>query len=155
MKKTGLQITSEEISKQNKMIKEKEIIIMTEKNIEIMGRIVDEMVGGKKLSKALETVYKKRKISIPFSERTFDDKVEVLGLSNRSYNVLMRSKLYTINDVIKYRYTNSFMNLRFCGVNSAIEIIESIVDYAWKHLNNEEKAQFLIETVKANEGNLR
>ena len=127
---------------------------MTQKNIEIMDRIVDEMVAGKNFSRALKTVYKKRKISIPFSEQTFDNKVEVLGLSKRSYNVLMRSKLYTINDVIRYRSTNSFMDLRFCGVNSAIEIIESIVDYAWQHLTKEEKVQFLIETVEANEGNI-
>lgn len=128
---------------------------MTQKNIDIMDRIVDEMVAGKKLSKALETVYEKRKVSIPFKDGIFAQKISVLGLSNRSYNALMRAKLHTIDDIIKYRQHSSFTNIRFCGANSAIEIIEAIVDYAWSYLSKKERTAFLIETVEANENNLR
>ena len=81
------------------MIK-KEIETMTQRNIDIMDRIVDELAKGKKLSEALSTVYIKRNVVIPYNDEMFDIQIPDLKLSNRAVGCLMRNKLTTINDVI-------------------------------------------------------
>lgn len=129
---------------------------MTQKNIDIMDRIVDELAAGKKISKALEVVYNKRNIAIPYCEEAFAMPTPLLGLSVRSYNALMNAGLKTINDIVKYASTHpGFVGIRNFGKTSGIEVLEIILDFAWERMNKQQRKDFLIDTVIRNQFNVR
>lgn len=124
---------------------------MTEKNIDIMSRIVDELAAGKKLSEALKAVYNKRNVAMPFGDRTFDVLIVDLNLSKRTTRALLRLELHTINDVIDYAQSHKIIDIKNLGVNSATELLETILDYYWINLPIKERANFLIDVVERNE----
>ncbi len=129
---------------------------MTQKNIDIMDKIVDEMIAGKKLSKALEVVYNKRNVVMPYCEKIFTMPTSLLGLSVRSNNALMNAGLKTANDIIKYASKHpGFAGIRNLGRTSCVEVLETILDFAWEHMNKQERADFLINTVTRNQFNIR
>lgn len=128
---------------------------MTQHNIDIMDAIVNELGYGKKISKALATVYVKRSISIPFNEDTLKVLIVNLGLTGRTTNALLRAKLFTLGDVVRYSQENKITNIKNFGVNSGMEVYEAILDTCWDHLTEERKIDFLIDTVERNSDNIR
>lgn len=128
---------------------------MTQKNIDVMDIIVSKMVEGDTLSKALKRVYNKRIVSIPYNEEIYDVSVMSLPMSNRTSNTLMRGRLRTIGEVIEFCKTHKITEVTNLGRNSGIELFETILDYCWDHMNQEERVSFLIDTVERNSDNIR
>lgn len=117
--------------------------------------IINELATGKGLSKALSAVYSKRKVSIPYNTELFDVDVRELGMSNRTTNALMRTKLTTINKLLAFIEEHKLTDIRNLGVTSAEELMETILDYAWDNMTTSEKADFLIDIVVRNERYLK
>lgn len=128
---------------------------MTQANIYVMDIIVDKMAEGASLSKALESVYHKRNVCIPYNDSDFDVSVMDLGLSNRATNALLRTKLRTLGDVIEFCNEHKITEIVNLGKNSGTEIFEAILDYRWQHMSKNARASFLIDTVKRNSNNIR
>lgn len=128
---------------------------MTQRNVEVMDTIVNKMAQGEKLSQALKSVYFKRHVSIPFDEKWFDVSVTTLRMSSRATNSLMRAKLRKISDVVDYCQTHKITDIVNLGEKTGIEIFETILDYCWAHMADDEKASFLIDTVEQNSAYLR
>lgn len=119
-------------------------------------RITNELAAGKKISEALSTIYSKRRVSIPCSKsERFEVDVRELGMSNRTTNALMRAKLRTLNDIIDYVHLYKITDVRNMGTSSCVEIMETILNYAWDKMSDKEKAEFLIDTVVRNERYLK
>lgn len=130
---------------------------MTQKNINTMDTIVSLMVEGKTLSKALKLVYEKRNVSIPYCEDILDVTIKDLKMSMRTTRGLVRGGINTIKDLIdtyddKY---DKIMKLEGFGKSSAIETLEAVLDYCWKHLSEEDRVKFLIDAVERNSDNLK
>jgi D-arabinose 1-dehydrogenase-like Zn-dependent alcohol dehydrogenase len=128
---------------------------MTEKNIHIMDIIVSKMVEGKTLSEALKLVYVKRKVRIPYDEKTSDVPITSLKMSNRTTNALMRNNIRSIQDAVKFCTKQKITEAKTFGYGCGIELFESILDYYWDHMSNEERTMFLIDTVERNSSNIR
>lgn len=124
---------------------------MTQKNIDTMDCIVNELVAGKKLSEALKAVYIKRIVAIPFNDRTFDVAVTELDIAKRSINALRRAGISTLNDVIRFAQDNRITDIQNFGVNGGIELYEAMLDYGWKNMTSNERVDFLIDIVERNE----
>lgn len=128
---------------------------MTQKNIDIMAIIVDEMGSGKTFANALKTVYTKRSMEIPFSKELLGIRIMDLGMSNRTTNALLRGRLHTVNDIVNFTKRDHLMNLKNFGKGGGIELLETLANWCWDHLTNDERTVFLIDTVKRNENNIR
>lgn len=128
---------------------------MTERNVEIMDVIVDKMVAGKKLTEALKDVYVKRNVVIPFGDEDLNIRVEKLGMSKKTTYALMRGGLFTLADMVKYCEKNKITTIRLLGMSAGLEAFETLVDYLWGKLNKQMRAEFLIEIVERNQGNVR
>ena len=128
---------------------------MTTKNVEIMDIIVSKMVEDDKLSKALQRVYIKRHVVIPYNEDIFNESVMKLGMSGRITNTLLRAKLRTIGDVVEFCESQKITRIANLGRNSGIEVFEAILDYCWDHMSQEERVSFLVDTVERNSDNVR
>ena len=128
---------------------------MTQKNIEIMDMIVDKMAEGKTLAAALKDVYKKRNVVVPFEGDDLNVSVDKLGMSNRTTYALMRGKLFTLADVVKYCETQKITTIKLLGVNAGIEAFEAMVNYLWGKMGDMAKVNFLIDIVERNAGNVR
>ena len=128
---------------------------MTQRNIDIMSIIVDKIADGEKLSKALEAVYSKRNVCIPCKERYFEEPIMEFGLSRRSTNALLRAKFRTIGEVIEFCQTKKITDVAGLGTGSGVEVFESILDYCWDKMSNDERTYFLIDTVERNSDYIR
>lgn len=128
---------------------------MTQRNIYVMDMVVDKMAEGAKLSEALSTVYKQRNVCIPYKDSNFNVAIVELGMSNRSTNALLRSKLRTVNDVIEFCNGHKITEIKNLGVNSGTEIFETILDYSWNHMSEDERVAFLIDAVERNQDYIR
>lgn len=128
---------------------------MTQRNIDVMDVIVSKMAEGDKLSKALSRVYSKRKLTIPYSERSFEVSVTDIGLSSRAVRALIRTKLMTLGDVVEFCKEHNITEITNLGINSGVEIFEAILDYCWDHMSQEERVSFLIDTVERNSEYIR
>lgn len=128
---------------------------MTDRNIEIMDRIVDEMVAGKTLSAALKDVYSKRNVAIPYNEEWLNIAVDKLNMSKRAAYLLMRNKMLTLSEVVQYCTKQKITTARSLGVGSGVEIFETILDYLWNQMDNQKRTEFLIDVVERNEENIR
>ena len=128
---------------------------MTERNIEIMDVIVDKMIAGKKLTEALKDVYVKRNVAIPFDDEDLNISVEKLGMSKKTTYALMRGKLFTLADMVRYCEKRKLTTIRLLGMNAGLEAFETMVDYLWGKMDKQMRAEFLIDIVERNTGNLR
>lgn len=128
---------------------------MTQRNIDTMDLIVSKMAHGKTLSKALHEVYTKRNVAIPYHEEWLDCKLTDLKMSMRTTSALLRNKMGTIGDIVNYAEEHKIIDLKTFGRVSAIELFESILDYCWNNMTQEEKDRFLIHTVERNSENIR
>ena len=128
---------------------------MTQTNINAMDIIVTKMRNGKTLSKAMQEVYIKRNVAIPYREEWFGCKIASLKMSMRTTGALLRNKMETIKDVVNYTESGKITNIATLGRVSAIELFESILDYCWSQMSQDEKTAFLIDVVERNNGNIR
>ena len=128
---------------------------MTQKNIDIMSIIVDKIADGEKLSKALESVYSKRNACITHIEKGFNVSITDIGLSPRAIRILIRTKLMTVGDVVNFCNNNKITDIINMGKNTGIEVFECILDYCWEHMNQNERVEFLIDTVERNSEHIR
>lgn len=128
---------------------------MTQKNIDTMDIIVNKLADGEKFSKALKTVYTKRNVVIPYHKEMGNVKITSLSMSNRTTNAVMRGKLKTIGEVVDYCNQQKITSVSNLGKTAGVELFESILDYCWEHMDKNEKAQFLIDTVERNSENIR
>jgi DNA-directed RNA polymerase alpha subunit len=117
----------------------------------MMEIVVDKLAHGKTLSEALKVVYTKRNVIIPQNEKLNGIKVSDLEMSSLAKNALMRNRLMTVGEVIEYASDNSVKKLKGFGVNSGVELFETILDLHWSHMTKEEQTDFLIDTVMRNE----
>lgn len=128
---------------------------MTQRNIDVMDIIVSKMAEGAKLSKALKLVYEKRNVRLPYSEADLNVSIINLGMSSRTTNALMRARLATIKDVIDFCEGNQIIEVKNFGKISGIELFETILDYCWENMTNNERTNFLIDTVERNSEYIR
>ena len=128
---------------------------MTQRNIDVMDIIVSKMAEGTKLSKALKLVYNKRNVFVPYVEDNMDIDIRDLGMTSRSTNALLRNGIRTITDIIDFCTEQKITKIRNLGVSSGIEVFETILDYCWDHMNNDERTKFLIDTVERNSEYIR
>ena len=128
---------------------------MTQQNIEIMDRIVNELAAHKTFSQALSAVYEKRYVAIPVDDMELYTTMADLSLSTRAFNALMRSKLRNIRELVDFLEEHKATDIQNMGYGSCLNVFECILDYFWDHMDKEEKVNFLIDTVERNTENVR
>lgn len=128
---------------------------MTQRNIDVMDIIVSKMAEGTKLSKALKLVYSKRHVCIPYNDNIFNVSLMKLGMTSRSTNALLRAGLITLGDVVDFCKEQKITKIANLGQSSGIEVFETILNYCWDHMNNNERTEFLIDTVERNSEYIR
>ena len=124
---------------------------MTQKNIDTMAIIVDELANGKKLADALKCVYTKRTVILPYDEDVLSIEVTKLDMPVKITNTLMRAKLKTLMDVVNYCENQKIRTVKGLGEISAIELFETIANYVWDHMSSNERTEYLISIVENNE----
>ena len=90
------------------------------------------------------------RMNLGFTKKICDVPVEELSLSVRGFNVLKRSNLNTIGDVIDAMNEKKLMTLRNLGEKTSREIKAKIVDFGYNALSEQDKKEFLLEIVKLN-----
>ena len=128
---------------------------MTQRNIDVMDIIVSKMADGEKLSKALEHVYIKRSVMIPYNDKQFDVPITNIGLSQTAIRRLIRTKLMTLGDLVEFCNTNKITDIVNMGKGTGIEVFETVLDYCWGQMTAKEKELFLIDTVERNSEYIR
>lgn len=129
---------------------------MTERNVFIMDKIVDELAAGKKISEALVTVYRKRNVVIPYGQKIAMIPTLSLNISVRAHNALMNAGLKTVEEIIDYALAHpGFVGIRSFGRTSGVEVLEAILDFAWDYMSKKERTNFLIDIVEKNQFNIR
>lgn len=126
---------------------------MTQMNIDRMDIIVNELMSGIKIADALKKVYKQRHIILPHDEELLKVGLEKLNMSNKTTNALFRNRMQTLNDVVNYCNVHKITNLKLFGRSAGIELFESILNYMWDNMSNEERKYLLIDIVERNEDN--
>ena len=133
----------------------REKIIMTQKNIDTMDIIVGLLAQNKKISRALRYVYDKRHLILPHNPQWYQIDVVDLGMTNRTMNALMRSHLTTLQDVIDYCEESNIKDIKGFGVAAGVELMETILDICWDNMTEQQRVDFLIDTVERNELHIR
>lgn len=128
---------------------------MTQKNIDTMDIIVKELTNGKKISEALKTVYNKRSVKLPYNDDMLSLDIMKLNMSMRTTNALRRGGILTLLDAINYCKKDKITTIKNLGIHSGIELFETILDYIWSKMSDDERVAFLIDVVKCNEKNLK
>lgn len=128
---------------------------MTQRNIDTMDMIVSLLAQHKKISKALKYVYDKRHLIIPHNEKWYQIHVTDLGMTKRTTNALMRAHLTTVQDVIDYCQESTIKDIKTFGQSSGVELLETILDICWDNMTEQQRVNFLIDTVERNEHHLR
>lgn len=92
----------------------------------------------------------KAKMNLGFTKRVCDVPIEDFPLSVRGYNVLKRSNINTLGELIDVLNDKKLMELRNLGEKTAREIKTKIVDYGYNELSDKEKKDFLAEVISLN-----
>lgn len=128
---------------------------MTQRNINTMDMIVNLLAKHQKISKALGCVYDKRNLIIPYDEKWYQIHVTDLDMTNRTTNALMRAHLTTVQDIIDYCEKSTIKDIKTFGQSSGVELLETILDICWDNMTEQQRVDFLIDTVERNERHLR
>ena len=119
-------------------------LIQSQTAIEIMNRIEGVRLHEKKGGKFKYFMY--------MTSAMRNTSIEVLELSMRSYNVLMRAGLITIGQVVDSIASGSELRkIRNCGVKSVREIQEQLFLYQYFSLPQEKREDYLLEVVLMNQ----
>lgn len=92
----------------------------------------------------------KAKLRMGFTKDVCRVPIEELSLSVRGFNVLKRSNLNTIGDVIDAIQHNELIALRNLGAKTVRDIKTKIVNFGYDALSDRDKKEFLLEVVKLN-----
>ena len=92
----------------------------------------------------------KARIKVGFTQEVCDTPIEELSLSVRGFNVLKRSNLNTIGDIIDAIGDNRLMTLRNLGQKTLREIKAKTVNFGYDALSEKEKKEFLLEIIRQN-----
>lgn len=128
---------------------------MTQRNIDVMDIIVNKMVEGKTLADALSDVYTKRRVAIPYNDDMLAVSVRDLHMSSRTTNALMRAHLVTLGEAVKFCNQQKITDVKAMGTTGGTELFESILNYLWEEMTEDEKMSFLIDVVERNESCIR
>ena len=90
------------------------------------------------------------KMNLGFTKNVCDISIEELSLSVRGFNVLKRSNLDSIGDVIDAMNDKKLMSLRNLGEKTSREIKTKIVNFGYASLNDKDKKEFLREVIELN-----
>lgn len=90
------------------------------------------------------------RMNLGFTKKVCDISIDELSLSVRGFNVLKRSNLNTIGDVIDAMNEKKLMMLRNLGEKTSREIKTKIVDFGYSALSEQDKKEFLLEIIKLN-----
>lgn len=123
---------------------------MTQKNIDIMNLIIKTLEEGKTIAQTIRLIFKNPSVAIPFSNNMLDTSVTELEISVRTHNALLRNHIYTISDVIEFNKRNGITKAKGLGKGSAIDLFESILNWCWTQMTNDEQMNFLIDTIERN-----
>lgn len=123
---------------------------MTQKNIDIMNLIIKTLEEGKTIAQTIRLIFKNPSVAIPFSNNMLDTSVTELEISVRTHNALLRNHIYTISDVIEFNKRNGITKAKGLGKGSAIDLFESILNWCWTQMTNDERMNFLIDTIERN-----
>lgn len=123
---------------------------MTQKNIDIMNLIIKTLEEGKTIAQTIRLIFKNPSVAIPFSNNMLDTSVTELEISVRTHNALLRNHIYTISDVIEFNKRNGITKAKGLGKGSAIDLFESILNWCWMQMTNDERMNFLIDTIERN-----
>lgn len=117
---------------------------------EVVNEIYDAVEKYGLIKVIYNTFGNRTRMNLGFTKKVCSVPVEELSLSVRGFNVLKRSNLNTIGDVIDAMNDNKLMSLRNLGEKTAREIKTKIVNYGYESLSEKEKKEFLLEVVKLN-----
>ena len=90
------------------------------------------------------------KIEMGYTQAVCDTPVELLDLSVRSYNALMRANCKTVGQAITAINQQSLQGMRNLGRKSVAEIRSLIVEYGYKQLSETRKREFLLNLLQVN-----
>ena len=90
------------------------------------------------------------KMNLGFTKNVCGISIEELSLSVRGFNVLKRSNLDTIGDVIDAMNDKKLMSLRNLGEKTSREIKTKIVNFGYASLSDKDKKEFLREVIELN-----
>ena len=117
-------------------------------------KIVNELLNAVEKYGLIEVIHNtfgnKARMNLGFTKKVCDVPVEELSLSVRGFNVLKRSNLNTIGDVIDAMNDNKLISLRNLGEKTSREIKTKIVDFGYNALSERDKKEFLLDTIKLN-----
>ncbi len=118
------------------------------------GMVVNELYGAVAQYGLVETINKvfgkHAKMKLGFSQKACDISVEELALSVRGYNVLKRSGINTLGDLIDTINEQKIMSLRNLGEKTAKEIKRKVINLGYETLSETEKKEFLVEIMELN-----
>ena len=109
-----------------------------------INKTMELMANGMTISKALQVVYKTRKVQIPFVDKELNIPVQNAGFTNRACNCFAKTGLTTVLDVINYFDKHNWNSIDSFGVTTATDVFEKLLDITWSKLDTKERAEFLI-----------
>ena len=90
------------------------------------------------------------RISIAFPQRIYENPINELNLSVRGSNVLKRSGLDTVGDVIEAINDGSLISLRNLGKKTVAEIRATVLEYGYSQLRPQEKRAVILKIFRIN-----
>lgn len=104
----------------------------------------------KKLNTVLKEVAQEGKVKFPViqNKEFMEMHIDEMDLDQRSINVLKRSGVFTIKDIIKN--LNLIQNVKGCGNKTVSRIMYKICSCYYSELTETEKNKYLMEIIKLN-----
>ena len=90
------------------------------------------------------------KVSLAFCNSDCNLNIDILNLSVRSYNALMRSEISTIGQLIDGMNQGNIRSIRNLGEKSYREIQTKLLVYGFERLSEKEKETFYSQLVEEN-----
>ncbi len=88
--------------------------------------------------------FTKRVLEIPVRASFMANDIETLDLSVRSGNALKRNGIRTIGNLVAYAESGKKLkDIRNMGVKSGVEVLEKLLDEAYRDLGESERAEFI------------
>ena len=116
--------------------------------------MVNELFGAVAQYGLVEVVHKlfgeHAKIKLGFTQKVCDASIDEIALSVRGYNVLKRSNINTLGELIEMLNEKDIKSLRNLGEKTAREIKSKIINYGYESLSEYDKKAFLLEVVELN-----
>ena len=119
--------------------------------------VVNELYNSIKEYGLIMSIHKiwgnRAKMNLGFTKNVCDVPIEEISFSVRGYNVLKRSNINTLGEVIDVLNDKKIMSLKNLGERTAREIKTKIINYGFNALSEQDKKAFLSEVVELNSKN--